>query len=90
METKKEIPNSTAALVLGILSIVFSCFFFAGLILGIIGLVLGGKSKKMYTNNPEQYKGYSSLNAGYIMSIIGTSVGGLITIFWTIWLFFIR
>jgi hypothetical protein len=29
--------------------------------------------------------GYSSLNAGYIMSIIGTALGGLYTIYWIIW-----
>jgi hypothetical protein len=84
MDTKQKLPNSTAVLVLGILSIVFGCFFI-GAVLGIIGLVLGGKSKKLYKANPEQYEGYGSLNAGYIMSIIGTILGGLYTIYWTIW-----
>jgi hypothetical protein len=83
METKQTLPNSTAVLVLGICSIVFGCFF-VGLILGIIGLNLGGKGRKMYSANPELYDGYGALNAGWIMSIIGTILGGLYTIYWVL------
>jgi hypothetical protein len=83
METKQPLPNSTAVLVLGILSIVCSCFF-AGLVLGIIGLVLSKKGRLMYKENPGLYEGYSNLNAGYIMSIIGTCLGGLYVIYWLI------
>jgi hypothetical protein len=83
METKETLPNSTAVLVLGICSIVFSCFF-VGLVLGIIGLNLAGKGRKMYKVNPELYAGYGALNAGWILSIIGTVLGGLYTIYWII------
>ena len=78
------LPNATAVLVLGICSIVFSCFF-VGAILGIIGLVLGAKAKKVYNASPAIYEGYGQLNAGYIMSIIGTCLGGLYLIYWIIW-----
>jgi len=84
METKETLPNSTAVLVLGICSIVFGCLFL-GLILGIIGLSIAGKGRKMYSANPELYAGYGALNAGWIMSIIGTILGGLYTIYWIIW-----
>lgn len=82
--SKVTLPNATTVLVLGICSIVFSCFF-VGLILGIIGLVLAGKGRKMYKEAPSLYDGYGQLNAGYIMSIIGTCLGALYTIYWIIW-----
>ena len=81
--SKTTLPNSTAVLILGICSIVFSCFF-VGLILGIIGLSISGKGRKLYKNNSELYIGYGSLNVGYIMSIIGTILGGLYIIYWII------
>ena len=81
---KTTLPNATTVLVLGICSIVFSCFF-VGLILGIIGLVLSGKGRKMYKEAPALYEGYGQLNAGFIMSIIGTALGALYTVYWIIW-----
>ncbi len=84
MLEKQMLPNATTVLVLGICSIVFSCFF-VGLVLGIIGLVIASKPRKMYSESPDLYEGYSSLNAGYIMSIIGTALGGLYIIYWIIW-----
>ena len=81
---KTMLPNATAVLVLGICSIVFSCFF-VGAVLGIIGLVLGSKAKKLYKATPGIYDGYGQLNAGYIMSIIGICLGGLYLIYWIIW-----
>jgi len=80
---KQQLPNATAVLVLGICSIVFGCFF-VGLILGIIGIVLSGKGRKLYKDDPTLYDGYGSLNAGFIMSIVGTCLGGLYTIYFII------
>lgn len=82
--SKITLPNATTVLVLGICSIVFSCFF-VGVVLGIIGIVLSGKGRKMYKDNPSLYEGYGQLNAGFIMSIIGTALGALYTIYWIIW-----
>jgi len=45
---------------------------------------VAGKGRKMYSANPELYDGYGALNAGWIMSIIGTILGGLYTIYWMI------
>jgi len=78
--TQIPIPNATTVLVLGIISIAtFCCFGIVGLTLGIIALILGGKSKKLYNENPERYTegSYKNLNAGYICAIIGTSLSGL-------------
>jgi len=74
--SKKILPNATAVLVLGICSIVFGCLLI-GLAAGIVGIVVSGKSRKLYNEDPNQWEGYGSLNAGYIMSIIGTCLAGL-------------
>ncbi len=81
---KIMLPNATVVLVLGICSIVFSCFF-VGLVLGIIGMVLAKKPRQMYKESPNSYDGYGQLNAGWIMSIIGTCLGGLYVVYWIIW-----
>ena len=57
---------------------------FIGLILGIIGLSMGSKSKKLYQASPDSYDGFGSLNAGYIMSIIGTILGGLYMLYFIV------
>jgi len=80
METKEPLPNAVAVLVLGICSIVFGLFF-VGLILGIIGIAVSSKGRKMYNKNPDSYKDYGTLNAGYIMSIIGLVLSGIYIVF---------
>ncbi|MFW5707571.1 MAG: CCC motif membrane protein [Bacteroidota bacterium] len=83
MENRQMLPNATAVLVLGICSIVFSCFF-VGLVLGIVGLTLSAKGRKLYKENPLAYEGYGQLNAGWIMSIIGTVLAGLYLLYWLV------
>lgn len=79
---KKELPNSTAVLVLGILSIVFCwCYGIVGIIMGIIALVLSSKSMKLYRAEPDKWKGFSNLQAGRITAIIGLSISALTIIF---------
>jgi hypothetical protein len=80
---KETLPNATAVLVLGICSIVFGCVF-VGLVCGIIGIVIAGKGRKLYKEDPAHWDGYGSLNAGFIMSIIGTVIGGLYTVYYII------
>jgi hypothetical protein len=68
------LPNSTAVLVLGILSIVFCfCYGIVGLILGIIAVVLGSKGMTLYNANPGAYTlaSYNNLKAGRTCGIIG-------------------
>jgi hypothetical protein len=80
---KPQLPNAVVVLVMGICSIVFGCFM-VGVILGIIGIVLSSKGRKIYKENPAAYDGYGMLNAGFIMSIIGTILGGLYVVYWLI------
>lgn len=76
-QQKPTVPNAVATLVLGILAVITSCYFI-GIIFGIIGLVLANKGKQVYNANPTAYTGYGMLNAGFICSIIGTAIGGLL------------
>lgn len=71
---KKELPNSTGVLVLGILSIVFCCCYgIIGLIFGIIALYLSKEGMALYETNPNLYTSvsYNNLKAGRICAIIG-------------------
>ena len=75
-----SLPNSSAVLVLGILSIVFCwCTGIVGLTLGIIALVLAKNSSKLYLETPERFteSSYKNMNAGRTCAIIGTSLSGL-------------
>jgi hypothetical protein len=77
-------PNSTAVLVLGILSIVFCwCYGLLAVILGIVALVLASQGDKAYKVNPQFYttSSYSNLKAGRVCAIIGLSLGALMIIF---------
>ena len=80
-QPKLPLPNSTAALVLGICSVVFGCIAI-GLFLGIIGLVLASRGKKMYRAQPFSYTGYNNLQAGFILSVIGVCIGGLALLYY--------
>jgi hypothetical protein len=72
------LPNATASLVLGILSIVSICCY-VGLILGIIGLVLGNKAVELYQSSPGVYSkvAYQNAHAGKVCSIIGLSLSAI-------------
>ena len=73
-------PNSTAVLVLGIVSIIGCfCYGIVGFICGIIALVLYSKSIKQYRLTPEAYTESSvkNLNAGRICAIIGLVLSAL-------------
>ncbi len=75
-----NLPNATAALVLGIISIVGAfCYGIVGVICGIIGLVLANKDRKLFLASPDLFSAssYSTLNAGRVCSIIGLIIGGI-------------
>ena len=76
-----QLPNATAVLVLGICALVFVCAYGFGMILGIIGLVLASKDRKLYKENPSIYSNYGNLNAGWIMSLIAVILGGIFFLF---------
>jgi hypothetical protein len=76
----QNLPNATAVLVLGIISIVGCfCYGIVGLITGIIALVLASKDNALLAQNPGVYKEGSikNLRAGKICAIIGTSLSGI-------------
>lgn len=75
----KTVPNSTAVLVLGILSIVGCfCYGIVGLIMGIIALVLHQKDKELYQSNPSSYENsFKNSRAGNICAIVGVSLSAL-------------
>lgn len=72
MEPKRPLPNATATLILGILSIVMCwCYGIIGIILGVIALVISSNSVRLYKENPQDFDGYGNLNAGRITAMIG-------------------
>lgn len=80
----QPVPNATAVLVLGILSIVFCwCYGIIGLVLGIIAVMMGGKAKALYEANPGMYTvgSYNNLKAGRICGIIGLCLSALYVLF---------
>lgn len=70
----QDLPNSTAILVLGILSIIFAGLI--GIILAIIALSMSRNARHAYENYPGDYTeaSYSRVNAGRICAIIGLSL----------------
>jgi hypothetical protein len=78
---QEPLPNATATLVLGILSLV-GCVGYGiiGLILGVIALVLSNKDRALYRSNPGAYTGtsYSNSTAGRICAIIGLILSALV------------
>ena len=81
---KKTAPNAVPSLVLGIVSIVICCIPILNLACGIIGLILAMNGKKAYVKSPEEYTGYGMLNAGFILSIIGTALSAIYLIYYVI------
>jgi len=71
---QQALPNATAVLVLGILSIITCCCYgVIGLILAIIALILSKKDRQLYSINPAGYTegSYKNLNAGRVCAIVG-------------------
>lgn len=81
---QQKLPNATAVLVLGIVSIpTCCCYGVIGLVLGIIALALAAKDRKMYFANTAAWdaKSYANLNAGRICAIIGIILSALYLIY---------
>lgn len=80
---KGALPNASAVLVLGILSLV-GCFLYGlpGLICGVIALGLHTKDKRIYESNKSFYEdSFKNSRAGWICAIIGTSLSALYFLF---------
>lgn len=80
---EKTLPNATATLVLGIISIV-TCWLYAipGIVCGIIALVLFAKDKKIYQEDPMSYNAsFKNAKAGQVCAIIGLCLSALFFIY---------
>lgn len=85
---KQKLPNASAVLVLGILSILTCwCYGIIGIILSIIALAIGSKDFKLYRSDPERFENYQNLNIGRILSIIGLILS-VLTIIIMVWIVF--
>jgi hypothetical protein len=75
---QQPLPNATAVLVLGILSLVV-CF-----ICGIIALIIASGDKRLYEQNPGVYStsSYDLIKAGRICSIISLCLWGIGIVFY--------
>lgn len=86
----QNLPNATAVLVLGIISIA-TCWLYGlpGIVCGIIALVLYKRDNTLYKQNPKKYTeaSYKNLKAGYICGIIGLILSALMIIY-VIWAIF--
>ena len=80
---QSALPNATAVLVLGIISIIgCACYGIVGLTCGIIALVLANKDMVRFSASPELYTegSYKNLKAGKICAIIGTILSAIYVI----------
>ena len=77
-QVQPPLPNATAILVLGILSIVIC------LITGIIALIMAKKEMALYEANPGMYSAasYSNVKTGRICAIIGIVLQGIGILFY--------
>ena len=77
-QLQQPLPNSSTVLILGILSIVFSCWYFSivGIILAVISLILARKDMSLYASDKSCYtlSSYNNLKAGRICALIGLAV----------------
>lgn len=69
---------AVAILVLGILSICFTCWCI-GAVLGIIALVLYAKNKEQISSEKQ-----GMVTAGFVTSIVGTVLSGFAVVYWSI------
>lgn len=77
---QQPLPNATAVLILGILSILGCCCYgVIGIALAIVALVLAKKDRQAYAMNSSIYtlSSYKNMNAGRICAIIGLIISVL-------------
>lgn len=79
-EMKPALPNSTASLVLGIISLVtFFCYGIVSIVLGILAIVNSNKALAIASQKPGVFSesSVSNAKAGKVMGIIGVCIGGI-------------
>jgi hypothetical protein len=89
-QPQRPLPNATAVLVLGIVSIVVClCYSIPGIVCGIIAVVLSSKDMRLYNADPSLYTpgSFSNLKSGRICGIIGLSLSAAYLVFIIIYIF---
>lgn len=84
-KTRRDLPNATAVLILGILALIFCwCYGFFGLILGIVAVVMAGGQRRLYMEAPSEYteSSFRNLNSGRICGIVAICISAFIMICW--------
>ena len=79
--TSRNLPNATLIVVLGVLSIIGCCFYYTGLIFGLIAIYLVIKAQKIYKEDPHAYDNYSTITIGKVLAIIGIVINVLSLLF---------
>ncbi len=81
-----KIPNSTTALVLGILAFVGCCCFtgFSGILLSGIALYLVKKGEETYAENPDAYDNYKQLKTAKVVAIVALILSAIMAAFYII------
>ena len=85
---KIDLPNATAVLVLGILSIpTCCCYGVVGLICAIIALILAQSASNLYVSDPGKYTegSYKNMNAGKICAWVGIVLSAIVILSY-VWL----
>jgi hypothetical protein len=88
---QRNLPNATASLVLGIISIV-GCGLYGipGIVCGIIAISLHNKDKKIYATNPNLYaQSFKNSRAGFICGVVGLCLSILFIIFLVVYFIFV-
>ncbi|ASS48806.1 MAG: hypothetical protein A3D31_06310 [Candidatus Fluviicola riflensis] len=86
-----NVPNASATLVLGIISIA-TCWLYGipGIVCGIIALVLHKKDKMIHATDPQRYESsFKTSKAGFICAVIGTSLSAFWILYVIIMLVFV-
>lgn len=86
---QQPLPNATAVLVLGIISLVLCGLI--GLICGIIALNMAGKAKSLYEANPGMYtqSSYSNVTSGRTCALIGVILSSIVFVFFIVYFIFV-
>jgi hypothetical protein len=82
----QNLPNANLILILGILSILLCWWHFisiAGIILGIVSLVMAKKENALYRSDPGHFTASSlnSVKTGRICAIVGLTISIIVFIF---------
>ena len=84
-QSQRSLPNASAVLALGIISIIGCCCYgIPGVVCSIVALILYSKDAQLYQSNPEWYtaSSYSNLRTGRLCAIIGLIPSILFLLFW--------